>query len=268
MPNPFDTLRNRVAWFLRSNLFARAEVASLAQTLLGSGEVAVFGGMLRDLSQSSNREFSSDVDLVVELRDETELQNILAPYQSTTNSFGGYAVQLYKWRVDVWRLSDTWAIREGLVEGATFEALPATTFFDWDGIAMDLRSRRIHCLPGYFERLDHGVVDINLASNPNPVGACVRTLHILARQSATISADLASYLSEGLAQHSNAQLCAMSRRQIASGKGGAELRSGWIDSIRSRLANHLVQCPTVAFGVSDIQEELPLDRCESQSYKH
>jgi predicted nucleotidyltransferase len=189
-----DQLRKRVHRFLHSPTHARVEVLETLSRLNQFGRVFVFGGAVRDLAIYGNREFPSDIDIVVESADEELMSACMSEMSALRNRFGGFRFATTKWKFDVWRLEDTWALREGHVSGRTAEALLATTFFDWDAIAYDFTNRQLLVRDDYFDRLQIGIVDINLEPNPNPVGNAKRALDIYRRGSAALAPRLAAFV--------------------------------------------------------------------------
>jgi predicted nucleotidyltransferase len=189
-----DQLRKRVHRFLHSPAHAKGEILETLARLNQFGRVIVFGGAIRDLALHGNREFPSDIDVVVETTDVEALSSCMCAMSAIRNRFGGYRFSTTKWKFDVWRLEDTWALREGHVSGRTAEALLATTFFDWDAIAYDFTNGQLLIHDGYFDRLQLGIVDINLEPNPNPIGNARRALDIYRHGSAALAPKLAAFV--------------------------------------------------------------------------
>src|SRR3990172_2691939 len=90
----YENLRKRVKRFLTSTVNSRGEVAEFLESIKPLGDVAIFGGMLRDISLAGSRAFNSDVDIVIRTDDSKALEAILSSYSSTINSFGGYRLPL------------------------------------------------------------------------------------------------------------------------------------------------------------------------------
>ena len=160
------------------------------------GDVAIFGGMLRDLLLEGNDKFRSDIDLVINTDNISSLQRVLAPYSPDRTAFGGYRIALRKWVVDLWPLQWTWAIRSGHVRSDSLSDLTRTTFFNWDAIVYELRSGAIHCAPRYVDELNNRLLSINLAVNPNPEGAAIRALRMAVTKQARLSFVLAEYVAD------------------------------------------------------------------------
>lgn len=187
-------LRKRISRFLGSRLFARHEIVQVLSLLSPLGEIALFGGALRDLALYGNARFPNDIDLVIESEDFGRLRDLLQPFNATQNRYGGFTFRFEKWKFDVWSLSGTWAVRQGLVHASSLSDLVRTTFFDWDAVVYETSSRRLTFGERYLDRLGSGILGINLIENPNPVGNAVRALRSYRAMRAGISFELAAYV--------------------------------------------------------------------------
>lgn len=191
-----DQLRKRVHRFLSPTAAVRADVIATLKGLEHFGRVLVFGGAIRDLALHGNSDYPSDIDVVMESADAERLNAHLQVLGATRNRFGGFRFASARWKFDVWRLEDTWALREGHVRDSTAEALLATTFFDWDAIAYDFTGQRLLVRDDYFARLDAGLLGINLPANPNPTGNACRALRIYASGRAGLESSLVRFVAE------------------------------------------------------------------------
>lgn len=187
-------LPKRINYFLGSEKYNRREVFDVLKTLGQLGNVAIFGGMLRDLCFGGNYKFRSDVDLVIDADDEGALLKYLKQFPLEYNSLGGYRISLSKWKLDIWQLSKTWAFREGYVKNISFENLIKTTFFNWDAIVFVQNKNALYSGKNYLEALKSRVLDINLEPNPNPLGVVVRSLRYLIKENANLSPKLTNYI--------------------------------------------------------------------------
>jgi len=195
VPNK-EALKKRIIRFFRSTSLQRDQVNEVVTNLCRLGEVALFGGMIRDLCFETNWTFYSDVDIVVNIGDGNKLTEILGNYNHRRNAYGGFRIHLGKWSMDVWNLADTWAFANNHAQCQGFHSLVRTTFFNWDAIVFELNSGTFHCHHDYFDNLNHRFLDINLQANPNVLGTVVRTWRFLELKRAKISKRLAVYLSE------------------------------------------------------------------------
>lgn len=191
-------LRKRIQRFLVSTLYHRSEIANLIEHLTKHCRVAIFGGMLRDLCLGGSARFWSDVDIVTDDLNSSDLARVLGAYRPIRNSFGGFRISLTRWRADVWPLNTTWAFREGYVSGQTFADLIHTTFFNWDAIVYEVTGDRIICFPGYLNAVRKGLLDINLEPNPSPLKCIVRTMRLWLSGQAMLAPPLAKYVARGL----------------------------------------------------------------------
>jgi len=185
MRDQVRTLKARIDYFFRTDRKGRTPVSDFVSKLLDFSDVSIFGGMLRDLIIEGNRTFKSDVDLVLKIHPDQRksLEFLLSLYPNEKNKFGGFRLQIGEWKIDLWELENTWALRNGIVSGKDFSALLDTTFFNWDAIAYDLKKNEILYKENYFESLEFRLLDINLAKNPNLIGTYKRILkHLMSNQ--------------------------------------------------------------------------------------
>lgn len=190
-----NKLKERVKYFLNSPKYERSEVKKFINDLKPLGNIAIFGGMLRDLSLNKNNVFFSDVDLVIDSKEnEDVLLKFLKNYETQKNSFGGHRIFLSRWKIDLWRLESTWAFRENLIDGKDLDDLVKTTFFTWDAIVYKVNNSSVFHIENYFELLNSGILDINFEPNKNPLGIVTRALLIALKNSAKLSPNLVSYV--------------------------------------------------------------------------
>lgn len=180
-------LTKRLERFIDRRSTLREEIGEVVQHLNVIGNVVVFGGAVRDMARHGNRVVPRDVDIVIVGADGSKLERRLAEFRPERNRFGGYRFALRKWKFDVWRIEDTWAIREGAIVGTDVSALVQTTFFDWDGIAYDVSAGRLYFLEHYFQKLASGILGLNLVVNPNPVGNVMRAIRAFRSEQVTLS---------------------------------------------------------------------------------
>lgn len=191
---PHDTseLIDRIEKYLRTE-GPGAEARELIERLSAIGEVGIFGGMVRDFARGKDEDFSSDIDIVVDV-DAEKLNGIFEGFRVRRNRFGGYRLRKKEATFDVWTLSNTWAIKQGLVSASSLADLTKTTFFDWDAAVYVPRTHMLHCSEDYLERIHSGMVKINLEPNPNPLGAIARTLRLLLDWNVRLSPELKDFL--------------------------------------------------------------------------
>lgn len=250
--NKFPDLYGRINRFLSSKTLGREEVGDFINNLKETGDIALFGGMLRDLSIEGNTEFNSDIDLVITSCSDDELDRTLVPYEPIKNKFGGYRISLSKWKIDIWQLKSTWAFKMGYVEEGSFESLYKTTFFDWDGIAFDIKRKKIIAIDSYIERLHSGILDINLEQNPNPIGNVIRAFRYCEKYNAQFSSKLARYIYTSINNINEEQLVSFERNS----HDWPVLNKNSISNIIHSLKEHQSLQPLFPFNRSNIQLDL------------
>jgi len=151
-------------------------VFQFARSLESIGQVAVFGGALRDFYLNGPAHSPRDVDLVIDTSDLAALEKYLLPFAPIRNKFGGYRLLVGQWPVDLWPVSSTWAFRMGHVENAGLQSLPKTTFLTSDAIVYVLGEEKVYCTDQYLIHLNQRLLDVNLEQNPNPLGCVVRAM--------------------------------------------------------------------------------------------
>ncbi|MFY0571827.1 hypothetical protein ACN28E_49470 [Archangium lansingense] len=171
--------------------YSLGELQSILKELQSLGEIGVFGGLLRDSALDQPRRFRSDVDLVIDVQDEKQFDRFFRARNARLNRFGGYRLSLSLGSVDVWPLHRTWAFRMGILRGASLRDLLGTTYFSWDSIVYSWSTQRLYCRDTYLKDIQERVVELELAENPNPLGALVRTLRLLASGRAGLGRKLA-----------------------------------------------------------------------------
>ena len=168
---------------------------------LPSGELYLFGGILRDVAMSGGKGFASDLDLVVE-GDWAHLVEYLEKLGAFRNRFGGLRLQVEGWPVDIWAARETWAIREGLIPYRGIESLTRTTILNWDAILLNWRTRVVICPPNYFSDIRRCLMDVVLPENPNPLGAAMRVFRHLCSKEAELTMGAARYLGNAARRYS------------------------------------------------------------------
>lgn len=161
-----------------------------------TGDVYLFGGVIRDIALLGRKGFNSDIDLVVE-GDWPQIARYLDSLKAYRNKFGGYRLTVGGWPVDIWNAKETWAIKQGLVEYKGIASLTETTVLNWDAILMNWRTKNFIYRENYFEELSERVLDIVLEENPSPRGMVVRVFrHLYYKGAEKITRRAAVYLAK------------------------------------------------------------------------
>lgn len=183
--NNFDatTLRKRVRDFLWNKSSRRAPLLEVLKRIAEQRlDAVLFGGTLRDLMSFGLSKDPRDVDVVVDGASIEQLSIIFRDVLVRKTRFGGLHLNAKGWMIDVWPLSDTWAVRERRAGAEDFEALTRTTFLNVEAVTVELKigvaRRKVHS-SGFFEGLQSRTLDINLEENPFPELAAVRSTYVI-----------------------------------------------------------------------------------------
>lgn len=162
------------------------------------GRVGLMGGAVRDLAFMSVKEFSSDLDFVVEVERRERFDAFVESHSLIRNSFGGYRLMLPGLNVDFWEAGQTWAGRQGLRKVATLEDVLNTTFFNIDALIFVVGEHRVIEREGTLESIEQRLLGINLKENPNPIGATVRTLRRMHQFELFLDNELAEFVADSI----------------------------------------------------------------------
>jgi hypothetical protein len=247
------SLRAKVRGFFRSEDRGQRQVARLIDRLADVGPIAIFGGMLRDLALDRIAAFKSDIDLVVARGDGERLHDALQPYAALRNRFGGYRFTYAGWKIDLWALEDTWAIKAGHVAGHDLEDLVSTTFFSWDAVVFEYGSGAIHSHASFYESIEKRTVDINLEPNPFEIGAAGRALRLIQARAGRLQPRRSEWLYSRLEDIEAADICDWEAKHY----GSALLTPTSINAIRGALASHVTMSRSEPFDIVPRQLAFP-----------
>jgi predicted nucleotidyltransferase len=226
--------------------YSRSELPKLLSELELLGEVGILGGLLRDSAIAYPSTFRSDVDIVVDTKEEDRFDDFFKGRAAKLNRFGGYRLRLSRGVVDAWPLQRTWAFKAGVRQGSTIRDLLGTTYFSWDSIVYSWTEQRLYCRESYLEDIRQRVLELELAENPHPLGALVRTLRWVESGRAGIGPKLVKNTVRLLGQYSDEEVLLAERQ----GYGVFYLREDRIRQIRLQL-NRLAEesSENACFGV-------------------
>lgn len=148
---------------------------TLLEHFMPTGEVAIIGGLLRDLARKGPSGYKSDIDLVINVPP-SQVDRIARKLGAKRNRFGGYGLQTPLWKIDFWALRNTWAHVEGHARIKELKDLPKVTFFNVDAIAYILATRELIAGDGYINSIYNRQLEINLLPNPSVDGNMVRAV--------------------------------------------------------------------------------------------
>ena len=165
---------------------------SLLSSLSAMGELAIFGGAIRDIVISPNLQRFRDIDIVVSVLSNDELLPVFHNLQFRRTRFGGFHCILEGVCLDVWALGATWAFKEGLLR-IDIENLPRSTFLSIDAIAVTLADRKLYEYR-FFESIKEKTIDIVLEKNPFPALCVLRSLVLRRKYDFIYSNSLRTYI--------------------------------------------------------------------------
>jgi hypothetical protein len=173
-------LENKINAFLKRQQAGTKKC--LAELSSNFEQVFLFGGAIRDIALSGEKACPRDLDLVIVGAPSDALEKMLREYIVRRTSFGGLKLRTDDTWIDLWRLEDTWAFQQKLVQPSP-ENLPQTTFLTSQAVAVEICGDTIGRVfeKGFRRSLNLGVLEPNLAENPFPALSIVRAI-VIARK--------------------------------------------------------------------------------------
>ena len=231
-------LQRRTASFLAASNGHRSPLKPLIEKVarLGRG-ASLFGGTLRDIMHGGPRACPRDVDVVV-AEMTPELLSYLEPHLRRRTRFGGVEVSLGGWDLDIWQLSETWAFREDMVCGKSFNDLPRTTFLNVQAVVAEIPSStgaEIRLSEhGFFRAIRQRVLDINFEENPFPEHCLLAALTAAHSMRFALSPKLASYVVHYGNKADLKELCLHQVRRYGRVLFSQDALYAWISHLASR----------------------------------
>jgi hypothetical protein len=194
-----DELRGRLESCLRQRSPRRAGLAAVLRHI---GEedwgAYLFGGFPRDLAVFGASAEPRDIDIVVERATADDIERSLGAFVRRHTRFGGFALHLYGWDVDIWPVRDTWAFRSLWNRAGSIEELPQTTFLNAEAVLVEVRNphkkeRRV-IEQGFFDGIRKRELELNLPANPYPELCVVRALFLALKLDFTLGPRLVKFI--------------------------------------------------------------------------
>jgi hypothetical protein len=188
-----------------------------------------------------------DVDIVVDGASIKELEGLFHDVLIRKTRFGGLHLNVQGWKIDVWPLSETWALKELSIAGRDFEALTRTTFLNVEAATISLGIRRgarqVHAF-GFFEAVKNKTLDINLEENPFPELAAVRTLITAYKLNYAMTRRLARYVIHYTHRTPIEQLVHLQFSHYGYARFNRDIIHNWARALRSQVGTQsLVRVP-------------------------
>lgn len=177
-----------------SRVIVKDALTEIVEKLPGT---MIFGGMLRDFALKNGRKFASDIDLV-SMEESEKIYSVIKLFEPKQNKFGGYRFSVGRTVFDIWSFQDTWAFRQGYVEGREVEDLLKTTFFNVDAAAYDLSSGRFYCEDGWVSAIESRLLELNLPQNPSVNSMMKRAIKLACLKGFSVGPKLAKFLVQNM----------------------------------------------------------------------
>jgi hypothetical protein len=181
-----ENLRSLREWLLRDEDNRR-----LLYTLEPHGNIAIFGGAVRDFLLHGLTASPRDLDIVVST--DLPLEIVIHEFPFRRNRFGGHKLNLQHRTVDIWLLENTWAFTTGLVQHIGPDTLPNTVFLNFDAVVYDWAKQELYA-DLFLKALETNTLDIVLEENPFPVVNIARAFVFKKRYGLSFSPRLVRYV--------------------------------------------------------------------------
>lgn len=109
------------------------------------------------------------------------------------NSFGGLKIKRPREVIDIWRMADTWGIRQQGLE-TTPESLIKSVFFNFSAIVYDFNNKKFIFDDCFCRFLQTNTMDVVYSENPNIPLCLVNVLYYISRYGYNVSSKLARWI--------------------------------------------------------------------------
>ncbi len=205
------------------------------------------GGFLRDLLTARSSPTPRDFDLVVHGCSFKQLNSVFRDFPSRKNRFGGLNLRCSveisgrhqlqgEFLLDVWRLEDTWGIRNRDFE-PTMDAFVRTPFLNIDSIAVSVSPDRADFRVfehGFFDSLEKRCIEINYIDNPYPALCAARAMILAVQLDFCLGIEVCSFIREVASRFNADEFCAAHMSHYGFLMFSSEQFDRWIREIRSQ----------------------------------
>ena len=160
------------------------------------GNLYLIGGSLRDFKDCKSFDYSRDIDIVVDVRNNENWKKFVNKRGKQKNKFGGYKITLDNAKIDIWSIDKTWAYMNKKVKCERTEyasKLNKTVFLNIDAIYYDVTKKKFHDY-AYKKAIRSNVLDIVLADNPEIDLNIARTIALKIHYKLDYSAQLEEFI--------------------------------------------------------------------------
>lgn len=133
-------------------------------------DIYIFSGVIRNFFLKKKE--IRDLDIVV--TSIKKIENIIKKYSYTKNSFGGYKISVNNLNIDLWELTNTWALnyQPNLFEEDNLNLLHKTSFFNFSSIVYNYNDEYFNFSKDFQQFLQTKKLDVVFPANPN-ISLCV-----------------------------------------------------------------------------------------------
>lgn len=176
------------------------ELHDFMEGLAMLGDVAIFGGAIRDLIMHG--ELRGDLDLIVDCNKKDlnrYVENMLEAGdfdEQVSNCLSGMRIK--NLNVDVWSLHAMFNTASGVGSPHRFEDVPATAFLNWNAIVFDFAKQKFHKAEWYDVEIDGRALRINNPNQKNTFETNVKRLNRFIDLARTTDKNVAKWLTSSI----------------------------------------------------------------------
>ena len=142
------------------------KAANFWDRLKSSSQCYVYGGFIVDFLR--RKKSHRDIDIVIDSFNKPII-NLIKKHSGLKNSFGGYKLNIDGVIVDIWAISDTWAIKKmNSLNFDLFATLPSTSFFNSTAIVYSVNEKRLIYNKRFLNYINNKNLEILFEENPYP----------------------------------------------------------------------------------------------------
>lgn len=158
--------------------------------------VYILSGVIRDFL-TGNYDGVRDFDCVLlnGFLKNCDIIHFLRNSSYSYNSFGGLKIQRPSEVIDIWRMADTWGVRQQGLE-LTPEALIKSVFFNFSAIVYDFNEKKFVFDENFCRFIETNTMDVIYAENPNIPLCLVNVLYYHLRYGYNVSLKLVKWIKQ------------------------------------------------------------------------
>lgn len=180
-------------YFLRNIVLDKLSYQVL-ELIASRCDVFIFSGVIRDFL-TGEYEYSRDFDCVINgpLLKERTIIDYLKESTYKTNNFGGLKIKRPNLIIDVWRLQDTWGIKE-MKADVNPNSLIKSAFFNFSAIVYDFKREKFIFDENFCKFLENRSMDVVYEENPNIPLCLINIYHYNHKYLFSISLRMAGWM--------------------------------------------------------------------------